>query len=578
MSAAGTAGARPAVSAPAFRDLHRRRLLDRPLPLGGHALTLATGVAAATPVISSTVKAVQAGWTPAGDDGIIATRSWDVLTSHTPLVGQYSEAGRVIAGQMLHSPGPMLYWLLALPARLGSVSALPVTIGVVNTLSIAGCVILARRRGGLPLMFMTALAIALMCQSLAAEALHDIWNPAAALFPFLLLVFVCWSIACGDHRLLPIAVLLASFVTQTHLVYILPTAMLLAVAVGGLLLGWRRRRPRVLPWALSAFAIAVAVWTPPVIDQLENNPGNLTMIERSAEHRGPTLGATVGWHAVVRTVGVTPWWLYVPSSEWQRKAEVRSAPSGLHVGTAIAILVLLAAVGLAGVRGRRRDLAAAALIGLALTAAIGLAVAANPSGRLLSGTLGYTLWWASEVGMWVWLTIAWAAWLGTMGLARRYAAGARLASDAPVMLAAVRLASVAGVIGVASVGVAVASTARPDSHVYNYKPTWALANGIEQQIPAGRSIDYRSGPLDVATQPIEPALRFLLVRHGDRPLADGSLPRLGSYYVREHRPVQWILYVTDGTRPRRGMRLAARVGFASPWGQETVSAWVRRSP
>ena len=67
---------------------------------------IAAGLAAAIPVISSTVKAVRAGWVPAGDDGIIATRGWDVLSSHTPLVGQYSEAGLVIHGQVMHSPGP----------------------------------------------------------------------------------------------------------------------------------------------------------------------------------------------------------------------------------------------------------------------------------------------------------------------------------------------------------------------------------------------------------------------------------------------------------------------------------------
>ena len=56
---------------------------------------LLTGLAAAIPVINSTVKAVRAGWMPAGDDGIIATRGWDVLTSHSAALGQYSEEGRV---------------------------------------------------------------------------------------------------------------------------------------------------------------------------------------------------------------------------------------------------------------------------------------------------------------------------------------------------------------------------------------------------------------------------------------------------------------------------------------------------
>ena len=163
-------------------------------------------------MINSTIKAAHAGWVPAGDDGIIATRGWDVLTSHTPLVGQYSEAGLLIHGQVMHSPGPMLYWLIALPAHLGSVTSIAVTMGVVNTLAIIGCVALARRRGGLILMFATAAGIALMCQSLPAEAMHDIWNPAAGLFPFLLLIFLSWSLTCGEYRLLPFTVFVASFI------------------------------------------------------------------------------------------------------------------------------------------------------------------------------------------------------------------------------------------------------------------------------------------------------------------------------------------------------------------------------
>jgi hypothetical protein len=51
---------------------------------------------------------------------------------------------------------------------------------VLNTLAIVLCVALARRRGGLFLMFATALGIALMCQSLPGEAMHDIGIPPPA--------------------------------------------------------------------------------------------------------------------------------------------------------------------------------------------------------------------------------------------------------------------------------------------------------------------------------------------------------------------------------------------------------------
>ena len=183
---------------------------------------VAAGVAASIPVIVSTVHGVQAGWEPDGDDGIILTRALDVFTSHSPLIGQYSEAGDV-TGQIVHSAGPMLYWLLAIPVRLGGPASAAIAMGVLNCACIVICVVLARRRGGILLMVATAVAIAAMCQSLAGEVFHDVWNPSAAMFPFLALIFLSWSVAAGDYRLLPAVALFASFVVQTHLTYLAPT-------------------------------------------------------------------------------------------------------------------------------------------------------------------------------------------------------------------------------------------------------------------------------------------------------------------------------------------------------------------
>jgi hypothetical protein len=313
----GTAPARGARPAPA-RPPRRTRAL------GGRPLTIAAGAAAALPIVVSTVRAVRAGWEPTDDKAIIATRAWDVLTRHPPLVGQYSMAG-LVTGRPAHDLGPMLYWLLAVPVRLDDPAAMAVTMGIVNVAAVLAAVALARAGGGVPLMLMTAVAIALTCTSLAPETFHDIWNPAASLFPFLLLILLCWSLAGGRHRLLPVTVLVASFVVQAHLAFLAPVLGMLAVGLAGLVLSRRRGLAGAVAIALVVGAVC---WAPAVVDEAGGRPGNLTRVVQDATARKATLGAGVGVHAVERAIGARPWWLTVPRTRWDRKLDVGAAPSG----------------------------------------------------------------------------------------------------------------------------------------------------------------------------------------------------------------------------------------------------------
>lgn len=100
------------------------------------------------PVLGAGVRLAAEGWFPTFDDAVIANRSFDVLTRHTPLVGQFSLAGS--QGPPTHSPGPMLFWYSALSAR-GPVWAIPLFASVVNAACFAGSILLARRRGGMGL-------------------------------------------------------------------------------------------------------------------------------------------------------------------------------------------------------------------------------------------------------------------------------------------------------------------------------------------------------------------------------------------------------------------------------------------
>ncbi len=626
---------------PAPRGGHRLALPRRlPRPgrraaqrLGEGLLTLAAGLAAAIPVITATVKAVQVGWVPLADRGIIATRAHDVLTNHPPLVGQYTLAGEV-TGKVTHSLGPMLFWLLAPTAHDGSTVGMTITMGTLNTVCIVSCVAIARRRGGRVLMVVSALAIALMCQSLAAETFHDVWNPSAGLWPFTLTIFLCWSLACGEYKLLPLTVVVASFAVQSHLTYLPPTLALLAVGLGGLLTGFLARRQRRAPglrrrakvgWALATLLAAALCWSATVDGQLTEHPGNLTLVAEAATRHKATLGSEVGWHAVVHAVGITPWWLQTPKSRWQRKYEVRSTPTALASSSTIAALAALVAVALVGVLRRRRDVATLALTALVLCPALAAVAAATPTPPLLSATLGYTMWWGSQVGMVVWLTLAWAAWLAlawsVRGLAksvRRHRASAppsRPTSVPPSPAAstppdqppstppdqptsrppssphrppnrragaltasgAVALTLI-GIAATAAVGKTVAANGKPDEHAPIYRPVKAIDVRLAQQVPRGGTV-LLEGKLDGATEPVKPAVRYDLVARGTRVLAPGSALRLGTWYELYDRPYREAIFLSDVPRPPvKHVKLVAQASFREGATENTVYVWVSRQP
>jgi len=543
--------------------------------LAEHWLAPAVGLCAAGPVIASTARALSDGWLPAGDQANIATRAYDVFSSHTPLVGLHSDVSAV-THQAVYSLGPMLFWLLALPARLASPGTLVLTMGVVNAAAIIGSVALARRRGGLTLMFIAAIAVVLMSRSLAPEVLHDVWNPSAGLFPFTLLIFLCWSLACGEHRLLPLTVLVASFVLQCQLAFVPPVLGLLAVGLIGLGVSRRssaaRRRADAerrgaWPWALAALAVMAVCWTPPVIDQLEGNPGNLTAVLRTASANPPTLGPAVGWHAVVRAVGIPPWWLRNPSSPWERKFEVRAPSSALATVSSAVILMALLEVAAAGFLRRRPEEWAGALVALALCAGLAAVAASTPRLPVLAETLGYTMWWGSPAGMFAWLMLAWVA---ARALVQPIAqALARLAPSGPVPTRV--LASGAGVLAVAGLAGVVALAERPDYHLPEYRPLGAVTAALRRGIPAGRTVQL-VGYLGERTFRFKMAARFALLRHGVRPLSPGKDVRLGSWYELDHRRYDCVVYVKDGaTRPTPRAVALARVTFDDGTGSYPVT-------
>ncbi|HEV3228659.1 MAG TPA: hypothetical protein VGY97_04235 [Solirubrobacteraceae bacterium] len=534
----------------------RRRVAEGGFVVGACA-------AAALPVIVSTIRGLAAGFTPNGDRAIIATRAYDVFTSHTPLDGQYS-ASSVLLHQAVHSPGPMLYWLLAVPARIGP-AALALTMGAVNVAAASGVVLVARSRGGRGLMLVVAVAVSLMCRSLVGETYHDIWNPSAGLMPLTALVFVAWAVACGSWRLLPVALLLASFVAQCQFAFVPPGLAVVAVALGGVAVAALRgaparadeggRRERIWPWTLAALAVAAVCWSFPVFDQIAHGHGNLGLALRVARVHRPTLGLDAGWHAVVRAIGIPPWWLRVPSTPFDRLADVRSEPSDLATVSSIVLVLLLAVATVLGAITRRRDVASGGLIGLALCGALASVAAFTPTRPSLVTSLGYTMWWGSVAGMWVWLALGWAV----VKLQRP----GRLMAARGVPARVSAIASALGLAVALLTGAAVAGGERRDQDQPEYRPIRTVIGLLG---PALSTRDRRirvAGAHSFVAFDFKAAIIYALRLRGRRPLASNATARLGAFYESRNRSYDRTVYVWDG-HPPPGGTVVSRVSVRGP--------------
>ncbi|MGI8558365.1 MAG: hypothetical protein ACR2ND_08645, partial [Solirubrobacteraceae bacterium] len=384
----------------------------------GAWFTAAVALLAAVPVFIVLVQALTAGWAPDGDRAVVAARAYDVLSAHPPLVGAFSTT-TFLTGVNTYSPGPLLYWLLAVPAHLPGLWALPTTMAVVNGASVVGSVLLARRRGGPVFMVVAAAAIVVMLSSLPTDLPSDIWAPSAPLLPFTLLVIVSWSVACGDAQLLPLAVLLASFTAQCHIAYLLPALLLLAVGVAGLLTstrlhGWVGETVasahRVRRSASVALLVAVVCWSFPVLDQILGSTGspghgNLGHLLRAIGARGQTFGFGAATHAIAHTVGLVPWWLRGYLDPEAKTFEALGAVSRLAAvstgvfGIAVVVCVVL------GWRRRRLDIVFACAVTAVLIGAVGALTVSFPQRNPFS--YGYSSWWVGPAGMWAWVLLGW---------------------------------------------------------------------------------------------------------------------------------------------------------------------------
>ncbi|MBI2705175.1 MAG: hypothetical protein HYX32_07800 [Actinobacteria bacterium] len=433
----------------------RLRLIDQPGSAPGRAprqplhwghVAIASALVALIlgPLVLLAVHAGTIEWIPGGDRAVIELHVRDV-GQKTPLVGPYSRYG-------WSHPGPLVYWVLAIPYRvLGSASSALLSATVVlNLVSVAGTLAIAWRRGRLPLLAMTALAISLLGRFLLATTLTDPWNPYVTVLPVLLFISLGWTVREGDRWAAPLALLVGSFLVQSHVGYIGLVALVLAWAAAG----WVRERwlvsreavgpgvraPRVRRALLSvrpgpAIAVSVLVlsivWAPVAIDQVRGTRNLSQLVSYFASNDEPTAGTSYAIGVVSRQVAGVPLGENTARPPWLGGDEPVDPIGGgevpvsaLWLGLAAAAFFVIAAMARRDARRatdqQQRLLARGALrfqvvVGLSVVAAV-VSVA-----RITDVVYNYLIIWVWVIAMLVWVSAAWSLWCVTAPRLRRLA-------------------------------------------------------------------------------------------------------------------------------------------------------------
>ncbi len=426
-------------------------------------IRVAAHVAAEVPIVAAAVGALVAGWRPLWDNAGIAWRAYDVLSGASPLVGAVTSHVAGLRGT-LFGPGPLEFWLLAVPVRLDPGSgalwgaALAALVAVAVAVEAAWSV--AGARGA------TAVALAAVGLALTwpQAAVDPTWNPWLGAWWLLAALATSWAAGAGRLRWWPVAVGAASVAAQCHEVF--APAAVAAVAAGGAL-GWlQARRPGgVAPrcWLLVGLVIGCVLWAPPVIQQLTGHPGNLGRLWSQAHEPLARLGFSRAFSALGAVTRPWPVWLQRPPQDGSKALFVGIGRvfGGSELWGAVA-LGLLAAVAVAAWWRGRAALSAAA--GVSLLAALGVlvALAAVPGIEVLSlAYLDVVLW---PVGMAAWGSLAWGVASAVASLGRHLVQVPRPALSAwPVVAAGlVGLAAWASTVTATVVGSPTLSLSPPD--------------------------------------------------------------------------------------------------------------------
>jgi len=488
---------------------------DGPPPMGSRLPTVVRVTSHVTvwcSVLAGLAVELSYGWRPVGDNAAIASRAYQSLTAHPPVLGLLSTASG--HGHAVYDPGPLLFWLLAVPAHLdptqGILWGAALLAGAVLSTAVeavwsarlwAGCGVIA---------FM----VVDMFWLTPAVFENISWNAYFPL-PFLIAsLALAWVVASGKLGWWPVLVFTASVAAQSHLLLALPAALLaLTAPAAGVALGSRPARWR---WIWAGIIVGLASWAAPIAQQLTGHPGNVSSMV-SSQSGQTKLGLSFALSAFGRIGRPFPIWL---THQPTNILTLDSFETRAGMGAGIVLLVLVIVIVAWAASTRRRSLAAASAVALVASVAAVVSYAVVPSASAFDLLYLLNLLW--PLGIAIWAVVAWAvvdavlAWrVRRTGTATRpHAVTAAVGVVGVVLVTAL----VAGLVGVARF--------RPAEDTVSWDT--ADATSVAQVVRAVERVAPK-GPVVVSVHdPAQPGLSTIWISEGVawQLRADGWAPGL----------------------------------------------------
>ena len=427
------------------------------------------------------------GWRPFSDDAAIASRAYESLSLHPPLIGIISSA-YIGTGHLLFDPGPLLFYVLAVPVHLDPSHGLFWGSALVAAAVLSISIEAAWSAGQWVVGAVVAFAAVDLLWLTPAVFENLPWNAYFPLPFFMAALVLAWVVALGKIVWWPVLVFVASVAAQSHLIFVIPAIGLTLVA---LVLGLvSDRRPRRLRWICVGLGVGLVCWLPPLIQEL-GGQGNLSALAHAGSGQ-PTFGFAHALRLVGDAGGLHPLWLTHLPAGFHPFVALINGHTPLFGGLIFAVLSVITMV--ASATGERR-LARLGGIALALAASLLVAFAMFPVTNSISlPYLTVCLWVLSIV---IWSVVVWAlacatAWAWRAHRVRHLATvGVNVADGKPELVPwtglALTAAALALVVSVAALGIQ-STIARGDSGFLNPQLIARdnrAAETIERIVPRG---------------------------------------------------------------------------------------------